>query len=104
MRPTALFTTLSTVLVLAGCETTSPGGANAGTEQLRAQLAPAMRDADVPEACVQSLSLSALTAIKAAASPGLGPRVSAGNVGLGNPRIQERQRIQTIARRECPDI
>ncbi|MEM1077565.1 MAG: hypothetical protein AAGI09_03465 [Pseudomonadota bacterium] len=103
MRRTFLIPTFA-VMLLAACETTTQTGGNAGTEQLRAQLSPAMRDADVPEACIQTLSLSALSAIKAAASPGLGPRVTAGNVGLGNPRVQEKQRIQAIARRECPGI
>ncbi|WP_424969386.1 hypothetical protein [Dinoroseobacter sp. S76] len=103
MTRSVLIPTLA-VLLLAACETTTPTGANAGTEQLRAQLAPAMRDADVPEACIQTLSLSALSAVKAAVSPGFGPRVTAGNVGLGNPRAQEKQRIQAIARRECPEI
>lgn len=70
--------------MLAGCTPTIPGGGNAGTEQLRAQLAPAMRDADISEACIQGLSFPALAQIKAAASPGL--RISAGSGGLGNPR------------------
>jgi hypothetical protein len=103
---------LSACLLLAGCETPVPGGTstgtsagtNAGVEQLRAQLAPDMRRAGVSDACIQSLSFSALSAVKSAVRPGFGPGLTAGNVGLGNPRSQERGRIQAIARRECPDL
>lgn len=101
---TSLILALSAVVLLAGCETTTPPGANAGAEQLRAQLTPAMRRAGLSEACIQSLSPSALTAIKSAASTGPRPRVTASNVGYGNPRRQEEGRIQAIARRECPDL
>lgn len=101
---TPVVTALTAILLLAGCETTTPEGSNAGVEQIRAQLTPAMRRAGLSEACIQSLSPSALTAMRSAASTGPRPRVTASNVGYGNPRRQEEGRIQAIARRECPDV
>jgi len=104
LRRSILIPSIAAILLLAACETTTPTGANAGAEQLRAQLTPAMRRAGVSEACIQSLSFSALAEIRSAASPGFGPRTTGGNVGLGNTRSKERGRIQAIARRECPDL
>jgi hypothetical protein len=104
MRRPIGITALFTVLLVAGCATTAPPGTNAGAEQLRAQLADNFRDAGVSDACIQSLSFSALAEAKSAVRPGFGPGLNAGNVGLGNPRSQERGRLQAIARRECPDV
>ncbi len=91
-------------MFLAGCETTTAPGTNAGTEQLRAQLTSSMRRAGVSDECIQNLSLSALTAIKSARTAGPRPRTTARNVGYGNPRRQEEGRIRAIARKECPNL
>ncbi|MEM9394050.1 MAG: hypothetical protein AAGA38_09345 [Pseudomonadota bacterium] len=108
MRRLFFIAALPAALVLAGCEAPSPTGANpgtnAGTEQLRATLTPAMRRAGVSDECIQSLSLSSLTAVKSAASAGPRPRATGRNVGFGNPRRQEESRIQAIVRRECPNL
>lgn len=104
LRTPTLSLALVAGLFLAGCETSSPDGTNAGLEQLRLQQTPAMQRAGLSEECIASLSPNALASIKSASSGFSGPRVNARNVGLGNPRVQERQRIQAIARKECPNL
>ena len=95
---------LSSGLLLAGCEVPTSTAGNAGAEQLRSQLTPAMRRAGVSDACIQGLSSSALSSVKSVASTGLGPVVTPRNVGLNNPRRREVGQIRAIVRRECPDL
>lgn len=104
MKKSVAVMAISAGLFLAGCEAPTANGTNAGTEQLRSVLTPSMRRAGLSEECIQSLSPSALASVKSAANAGPRPRVTAGNVGLGNPRRREEGRIQAIARRECPDF
>jgi len=104
LKPSLLVIALVSGTLLAACEVSYPPGSNPGTEQLRAQLTPAMRRAGVSDACIESLSSSTLASVKSVASVGFGPIVTTANVGYTNPRRREEGQIRAIVRRECPDL
>lgn len=83
------------VAILAGCETTTEPGQNAGTEQLRASLTPAMRTAGVSDECIAQLPSSTLAEIK-----GLTNSTTYASVQW----LQQRQRIRTAAGKICDPV
>ncbi|MFD0980349.1 hypothetical protein [Tropicimonas aquimaris] len=81
--------------LLAGCTSTTPPDKNGGTEQLRSSMTRALRNADVPDACIAILSRQTLVEVKA-----ITDQSARSSIGV----LQQRQQIQTAARRDCGDF
>ena len=71
----------------------SPPKRNAGVEQLRAQMRFPLRQAGVPEECIQQLSTPTLVQIKS---------ITGGRWGFGPQWITIRQEIRFRASKDCP--
>ncbi|SDI48837.1 hypothetical protein [Aliiruegeria lutimaris] len=84
-----------TLALLTGCESSSPPGTNAGAEQLRLSMTPAMRDAGVPDSCIQQLPTSTLAQVKG---------ITASSSRTSKDYLQRRQQIRTAAQKACGDF
>ncbi len=95
MEPLKPALSLAAVALLAACATSAPSGSNAGTEQLRASLAPRLQWAGLSDACIAQLDTATLVQMKS-----LVEQTPHGS----REYLQRRQRIQVAAARDCDDL